>query len=119
MRIGDLLRYSYVPPTLRRPSSGVAELIAGQKCSALRPIRPASRAWRIAHWQQLAAHGQVLGQYDKSVLIFDPKTSALLAEQSYATYAKIRLTTRTAYPKAYVVNSLSSTTPMPTTPGPA
>jgi hypothetical protein len=122
VRIGDLLRQTDAPPALRAAIFKVAGMIPGAKVLGAVTDPGGQSGVAIAHWQHFAAQGSVLAQVDESVLIFSPKTSRLLAEETYVTYAKTGktvLTSWTDYLKSGVVDSLTSTTPNPAGSGPA
>jgi hypothetical protein len=113
VQIGDLLRETDAPPALRAAIFKVAERIPGTKLLGTVTDQAGASGVAIARWQRLAAHGPVPAQVDESVLIFASRTSALLAEETFVTYAKTGktvLTSWTDYLKSGVVNSVSSTT---------
>jgi hypothetical protein len=115
VRVGDLLRETYAPPKLRAAIFKVAEMIPGVRVLGMVTDPKGTSGIALAHTHHLAARGQVPGQDDKSVLIFNPKTSALVAEETYVTYTRTGRTTLTAwtvYLKSGVVSSLHSTTPL-------
>jgi hypothetical protein len=115
VQIGDLLRETYVPPAVRAAIFKVAERIPGSKLLGTVTDQAGRSGIGIARWQRFAAKGQVPGQADESVLIFNPVTSALMAEETFVTYAtthKTVLTAWTVYLKSGVVDSVTSTTPV-------
>jgi hypothetical protein len=117
VRIGDLLRETYAPPALRAAIFKVAEMIPGVKVLGIVRAPAHASGIGLAHWVHIAARGKVPAQTDESVLIFNPKTSALVAEEYFVTYARSGRTTLASwivYLKSGVVDSLSSTTPVTT-----
>ena len=120
VRIGDLLRETDAPPALRAAIFKVCEQIPGAKLLGRTTDPLGSTGIAIAHWQHVAHRGQVPAQNNESVLIFNPKTSNLLAEETFVTYAKTKktsLTSWTVYLRSGVVDSATSTTPVPGKPG--
>jgi hypothetical protein len=120
VRIGDLLRETGAPPALRAAIFKVCEQIPGAKLLGRTTDPLGSTGVGIAHWQHVAHRGQVPAQNDESVLIFDPKTSKLLAEETFVTYTKTEktsLTSWTVYLRSGVVDSITSTTPASGNPG--
>ena len=120
VRIGDLLRETAAPPALRAAIFKVCEQIPGAKLLGRTTDPLGSTGIGIAHWHHLAHRGQVPAQNDESVLIFNPKTSKLLAEETFVTYTKTEktsLTSWTVYLRSAVVDSITSTTQVSGNPG--
>jgi hypothetical protein len=113
VQIGDMLRETYAAPALRAAIFKVAEHIAGTRLLGTVTDQAGRSGVAIAHWQRVAALGRVPSGVEESVLIFAPRTSALLAEETFVTYARTHravLTSWTDYLKSGVVSSVSSTT---------
>jgi hypothetical protein len=111
VRIGDLMRETDASPALRAAIFKVAQLIPGAKLLGTVTDQRGRRGIAIAHLQAFPRRAQIV----KSVLIFDHKTSALLAEESLVTdtrTGKTALTAWTDYLKFGVVGSITSTTPL-------
>ncbi|HUB38594.1 MAG TPA: CU044_5270 family protein [Streptosporangiaceae bacterium] len=120
VRIGDVLRETAAPPALRAAIFKVSEQIPGAKLLGRTTDPLGSAGIGIAHWQHVAHRGQVPAETIESVLIFNPKTSNLLAEETLVTYTKTgktSLTSWTVYLRSGVVNSIASMTPVSGTPG--
>jgi hypothetical protein len=114
VRIGDLLRETDASPALRAAIFKVCEQIPGAKLLGRTTDPLGSTGIGIARWQHVAHRGQVPAETIESVLIFNPKTSKLLAEETFVTYTKTRktsLTSWTVYLRSGVVDSIASTTP--------
>ena len=111
VQIGDMLREDYVRPSLRAAIFAVAERIPGVRLLGTVTDRVGRSGVGLAYvhaWPALAEVG-------KSVLVFDPKTSKLIAEETIVTYTKTGKTALTAwtdYLKSGVVNSETSTSPV-------
>ncbi len=111
VRIGDLMRETDASPALRAAIFKVAQLIPGAKLLGTVTDQRGRRGIAIAHLQAHPRQAQIV----KSVLIFDHKTSALLAEETFVTdtrTGKTALIAWTDYLKFGVVGSRTSTTPL-------
>lgn len=120
VQIGDLLRETDALPALRAALFKVAERIPGTKLLGTVTDQAGRTGVGIAYISR-PSRGPYAGQFGKSELIFDPKTSALLAEQSVLVNTRTGATTIpswTVYLKSGVVDSVTSTTPV-TGPGSA
>jgi len=117
VQIGDMLRETYVRPSLRAAIFTVAERIPGVRLLGTVTDQVGRSGIGLAYLHAWPAQGEI----GKSVLVFDPKTSKLIAEETLVTYTKTGKTALVAwtdYLKSGVVNSDTSTTPM-TGAGPA
>jgi len=115
VQIGDLLRETDAPPALRATIFTVAKRIPGVRLLGTVTDQAGRRGVALAYVNRIAAKGRVPAQLDTSVLIFDPKTSKLLAEQTSVTDARTRKTSLTSWTVYYVsgvVNSVTSTAPV-------
>jgi hypothetical protein len=111
VQIGDLLRETYVRPALRAAIFTVAERIPGVRLLGTVTDQVGRAGIGLAYVHAFPAQGQVV----KSVLVFDPKTSKMIAEETFVTYTKTGKTVLTAwadYLKSGVVDSETSTTPV-------
>jgi hypothetical protein len=110
VQIGDMLREDYVRPSLRAAIFTVAKRIPGVRLLGTVIDHDGGSGIGLAY----VHHWPALGEIGKSVLIFDPKTSKLIAEETYVTYTrtgKTVLTAWTDYLKSGVVDSTTSTNP--------
>jgi len=110
VQIGDMLRETYVRPSLRAAIFTVAERILGVSLLGTVTDQAGRSGIGLAYVHAWPA----LGEIGKSVLIFDPKTSKLIAEETFVTHTKTGKTVReswTDYLKSGVVDSETSTNP--------
>lgn len=123
VQVGDLLRESDAPPALRSALFQVAAGIPGVR--VLENVTDhAGRSgvgvvFSTRHRPGYGAGQHFPGQLFQSELIFDPKSSALLAEQAVTVNIRTKtstVTSWTVYLSAGVVDSITST-PAPTAPG--
>lgn len=108
VQIGDMLREDYVRPTLRAAIFSVAERIPGVRLLGTVTDQNGRSGIGLAYVSAWPA----LREIGRSVLIFDPKTSKLIAEETFVTATKTGKTSLTAwtdYLKSGVVNSDDST----------
>jgi hypothetical protein len=108
VQIGDMLRETYVRPALRAAIFIVAERIPGVRLLGTVTDQDGRSGIGLAYVHAYPAQGEIA----KSVLIFDPKTSKMIAEESLVTYAKTgktALMSWTDYLASGVVNSETST----------
>jgi hypothetical protein len=108
VQIGDMLREDYVRPALRAAIFTVAERIPGVRLLGTVTDQDGRSGIGLAYVSAWPAQREI----GKSVLVFDPKTSKLIAEESLVTYTKTGKTVLTAwtdYLKSGVVNSETST----------
>ncbi len=114
VQVGDLLRETDAPPALRAALFQVCARIPGAKLLGTVTDPLGSSGIAIAHWQPVTRSGLGFVRRSsqvESVLIFNPKTSGLLAEETLVTGGgKTTLTAWTVYLKSGVVDSLTSTT---------
>jgi len=111
VQIGDMLRETYVRPALRAAIFTVAKNIAGVRLLGTVTDQAGRSGIGLGYVHVWPA----LHEIGKSVLIFDPKTSKLIAEETIVTYTKTGKTALVAwtdYLKSGVVNSDTSTTPV-------
>jgi hypothetical protein len=111
VQIGDLLRETDAPPALRASLFKVAERLPGVRLLGSVTDRAGRRGIGIAYFSY-PPKDKYPGQYGKSELIFDPKTSALLGEQTVLVNSRTRtstVTSWTVYLKTGVVDSVTST----------
>jgi hypothetical protein len=111
VQIGDMLREDYVRPALRAAIFAVAERIPGVRLLGTMTDQVGRSGIGLAFVHAWPAQGEV----GKSVLIFDPQTSKMIAEETLVTYTKTGKTVLTAwtdYLKYGVVNSDTSTDPV-------
>jgi hypothetical protein len=110
VQIGDMLRETYVRPALRAAIFAVAKGIPGVRLLGTVTDQVGRSGIGLAYVRAYPAKGEIA----KSVLVFDPKTSKMIAEESVVTYTKTGKTTLMAwtdYLKSGVVNSQTSTSP--------
>lgn len=110
VQIGDMLRENYVRPALRAAIFAVAEHIPGVQLLGTVTDQVGRSGIGLAYVRAYPAQGEIA----KSVLVFDPKTSKMIAEESLVTITKTGKTTLMAwtdYLKSGVVNSETSTNP--------
>jgi len=111
VQIGDLLRETYVRPSLRAAIFTVAKRIPGVRLLGAVTDQAGRSGIGLAY---VSAHPG-LHQIVKSVLVFDPKTSKMIAEETIVTdtrTGKTALVAWTDYLKSGVVNSDTSTVPV-------
>lgn len=111
VQIGDLLREDYVRPALRAAIFVVAERIQGVRLLGTVTDQNGRSGIGLAHLQAFPK----LHQLVKSVLVFDPHTSKLIAEETFVTdtrTGKSTLTAWTDYLKSGIVDSKTSTHPV-------
>jgi hypothetical protein len=111
VQIGDMLRETYVRPALRAAIFIVAERIPGVRLLGTVTDQVGRSGIGLAY---VNAH-PALREIVKSVLIFDPATSRMIAEETIVTSTKTGKTALVAwtdYLKSGVVDSLTSTTPV-------
>ncbi|HSR86108.1 MAG TPA: CU044_5270 family protein [Streptosporangiaceae bacterium] len=111
VQIGDLLRETYVRPSLRAAIFTVAERIPGVRLLGTVTDQAGRSGIGLAY---VSAH-PALHQIVKSVLVFDPKTSKMIAEETIVSNTrtgKTALVAWTDYLKSGVVNSETSTAPV-------
>ncbi len=109
VQIGDMLRETYVRPALRAAIFAVAEGIPGVRLLGTVTDQVGRSGIGLAYVHAYPAHGQIV----KSVLVFDPKTSKMIAEETLVIHTKTGKTALVAwadYLKSGVVNSKTSTT---------
>ncbi len=105
-----MLRENYVRPALRAAIFAVAEHIPGVQLLGTVTDQVGRSGIGLADVRAYPAQGEIA----KSVLVFDPKTSKMIAEESLVTNTKTGETTLMAwtdYLKSGVVNSETSTNP--------
>jgi len=110
VQIGDMLRETYVRPSLRAAIFIVAKSIPGVRLLGTVTDQDGRSGIGLAYVHAWPA----LREIGKSVLIFDPKTSKLIAEETFVTYTrtgKTVLNSWTDYLKSGVVDSTTSTNP--------
>jgi hypothetical protein len=110
VQIGDMLRENYVRPALRAAIFAVAEHIPGVQLLGTVTDQVGRSGIGLAYVRAYPAQGEIA----KSVLVFDPKTSKMIAEESLVTNTETGKTTLMAwtdYLKSGVVNSQTSTNP--------
>jgi hypothetical protein len=110
VQIGDLLRETYVRPSLRAAIFTVAKSIPGVRLVGTVTDQAGRSGIGLAYVHAWPA----LGEIGKSVLVFDPKTSKLIAEETFVTHTrtgKTVLNSWTDYLKSGVVDSTTSTNP--------
>jgi hypothetical protein len=109
VQVGDLLRETDAPPALRAALFQVCARIPGAKLLGTVTDPLGSSGIAIAHWHGLGFARR--SSQVESVLIFNPKTSGLLAKETLVTSdGKTTLTAWTVYLKSGVVDSVTSTT---------
>jgi hypothetical protein len=111
VQVGDLLREDYVRPALRSAIFIVAEQIPGVRLLGTVTDQVGRSGIGLAYVNSWPAQGET----GKSVLVFDPKTSKMIAEETYVTSTKTGKTVLTAwtdYLKSGVVNSVTSNNPV-------
>jgi hypothetical protein len=111
VQIGDLLRETYVRPALRAAIFTVAERIPGVRLLGTVTDQVGRSGIGLAYVSAWPAQGEI----GKSVLVFDPKTSKMIAEESFVTYTKTGKTVLMAwtdYLKSGVVSSETATSPV-------
>jgi hypothetical protein len=111
VQVGDMLREDYVRPALRAAIFTVAKRIPGVLLLGTVTDQDGRSGIGLAYVSAWPA----LREIGKSVLIFDPKTSKLIAEETFVTHTKTgknSLTAWTDYLKSGVVNSDDSTDPV-------
>ena len=112
MQVGDLLRESDAPPALRSALFQVAAGIPG--------VKVLENVTDHAGRSGVGVMYSVRHRPGYAELIFDPKTSALLAEQTVTVNIRTKtstVTSWTVYLSSGVVDSITSTPP-PSAPGP-
>jgi hypothetical protein len=110
VQIGDLLRENYVRPALRAAIFTVAERIPGVRLLGTVTDQNGRSGIGLAY-----VHAYVRGETAEAVLIFDPKTSKMIAEETFVTHTKTGksvLVAWTDYLKSAVVDSVTSTSPV-------
>jgi hypothetical protein len=115
VQVGDLLRETDAPPALRAALFKVCARIPGARLLGTVTDPLGSRGIAFARSQLVtgSGHGSPRRSRAESVLIFNPSTSGLLAEETLVTTAgKTTLTAWTVYLKSGVVNSVTSTRPV-------
>jgi hypothetical protein len=111
VQIGDMLREDYVRPALRAAVFVVAERIPGVRLLGTMTDHDGRSGIGLAFVHAWPAQSEV----GKSVLIFDPQTSKLIAEETFVTYTKTGKTVLmswTDYLKSGVVDSETSSAPV-------
>jgi hypothetical protein len=111
VQIGDLLRETYVRPALRAAIFAVAKGIPGVRLLGTVTDQVGRTGIGLAYVHAFPAQREIV----KSVLVFDPKTSKMIAEETFVTDTKTGKTTLnswTDYLKSGVVNSKTSTDPV-------
>jgi hypothetical protein len=111
VQIGDMLREDYVRPALRAAIFTVAERIPGVRLLGTVTDQDGRSGIGLAYVSAFPARAEI----GKSVLIFDPATSKLIAEESSLTdtkTGKTALMAWTDYLKSGVVDSVTSTDPV-------
>lgn len=120
VQVGDLLRETDAPPALRAALFKVAARIPGVRLLGTVTDQAGRSGIGLAYFDHFTPTRYSPGELSESVLIFDPKTSKLLAEQQFLTPDKTKKTSLiawTVYLVTGVVNSITSTTPVKGTSG--
>jgi len=116
VQVGDLLRETDAPPALRAALFKVCAMIPGARLLGTVSDPLGGRGIGIAHWQPVGRSGLGFAGHRsqvESVLVFNPRTSGLVAEETFVTAPgarKATLTAWTVYLKSGVVDSVTSTT---------
>jgi hypothetical protein len=110
VQIGDMLRENYVRPALRAAIFVVAERIPGVRLLGTLTDQDGRSGIGLGYVHAYPVRGETV----RAVLIFDPKTSKLIAEETIVVSAKTGksvLVAWTDYLKSGVVDSTTSTSP--------